>query len=350
MKTVARMELKPGMTLGEDVVWQDKVLFGAGTVLSQIQIERMKRYSIMLVTVMEDVDFATTHYERLRYSQEFKIFEQMHAENLMAYKKLMHDFVTKGTPIPAQELLNIYNAMRITYNSCSELLDYLYNLMPNEDELTYNHCLNSALLAGFFGEWMEMSQTDKLDLILAGFYYDIGKLQLPYELLWSSEKLTPTEYDLVKNHPSIGWNMLSKTDLSPNIMDAVLMHHERMDGSGYPRQIKGDEISIFARYIAIVDIYIAMASPRPHREAHTPLQIIETLEQDIAKFDAELLVPLMKRIADAQIGSSVKLSDESVWDVFIIHPDRFSRPILKNQAQEILDLAEHPELQIVKMM
>lgn len=350
MKAVARMEIKPGMTLGEDVLWQDKVLFSAGTVLTQSHIDRMKRYSIMLVTVMEDIDFATTHYEKLRFSQDFKIFERKHTQSLFTYKKLLIEAANKGTQIPEQELLNIYNDMRTTYTNGSELLDYLYNLMPNEDELTFNHSLNSALLAGIFAEWLDLPQDDKMDLILSGFYYDIGKLQLPYELLWRSGKLTPEEFAIVKQHPSIGWNMLSKTGISKNILDAVLMHHERMDGSGYPKQMSGDQISIFARYIAIVDTYIAMASPRPHRNALTPLQIIGNLEQNIYKYDAELLVPLIRRIANAQTGSTVKLSDESVWDIFIIHTNRLSRPILRNENQEILDLAEHPELEIIKMM
>lgn len=350
MKTVARMELAPGMTLGEDVVWQDRVLFSAGTVLSQVHIERMKRYSIMLVTIMEDIDFATTHYEKLRFSQDFKLFEQKHALSLYTYKNLMIDSSNKGEQIPEHLLLNIYNDMRSTYSNGTELLDFLYNLMPNEDELTFNHCLNSALLAGIFAEWFDLPQTDKMDLILSGFYYDIGKIHLPYEVLWSPEKLTPEEFDLVKKHPALGYDMLSKTGISKNILDAVLMHHERMDGSGYPQQLSGNQISIFARYIAIVDAYIAMASPRPHRNALTSLEIIDNLEKDIDKYDAELLVPLIRRIANAQIGSSVKLSDDSVWTVFIIHPDRLSRPILKNENQDILDLVEHPELEIIKMM
>lgn len=155
---------------------------------------------------------------------------------------------------------------------------------------------------------------------------------------------------MVKMHPVIGFNMLKSTGVSQKILDAVLMHHERMDGSGYPNGTQGSEINTLARYIAVVDTYIAMASPRPHRNALTPLQIIGHLETDMSKYDAELLVPLMKRIANAQTGTSIQLSDESVWEVFIIHSDRFSRPILKNENQEILDLKEHPELEIVKMM
>lgn len=350
MKAVARMELKPGMTLGEDVRWQDKILFSEGTVLSQSNIERLKRYNIMIVTVMEDVDFATTHYERLRYSQDFKLFEQKHTQNLFKYKKLMMDFATAGKQIPEQALIEIYDDLRSTYSSGAVLLDYLYNLMPNEDELTFNHSLNSALLAGVFAKWTSMSEEDRKELILAGFYYDIGKLKLPYDLLWRSGKLSQEEFEVVKKHPSIGWAMLGNTGLSSRIQDAVLMHHERMDGSGYPKHTKGSEIGIFARYIAIIDTYIAMASPRPHRNALTPLQIMGNFERNVAKYDKELLIPLMVHISDAQIGSSVCLNDDSVWEVSHIHATKLSRPVLKNAEQEILDLREHPELEIVKMM
>lgn len=350
MKSVARMELKPGMTLGEDVCWQGNTLFPAGTVLTQNNIDRLKRYSIMCVTVMENVDFAVTHHERLRYCQDFKDFEQKHGENLLKYKQLILSFVNFGIPIPKKALLDIYEEMRATYPNGAVLLDYLYNLIPNEDELTFNHCLNSALLAGVFARWVDMPQPEQENLILCGFYYDIGKITLPYNLLWKPEKLTQAEFDLVKKHPAMGWAMLAGTDLDPRIQEAVLMHHERMDGSGYPMHLKGEEINLYARYIGLIDTYIAMASPRPQRSALTPLQILGHLERDMAKYDAELLMPLMKRIADAQIGSSVQLNDESVWEVLIIRPDRFSRPILKNKDAQILDLLEHPQLEIVKMM
>ncbi len=350
MKSVARMELQPGMTLGEDVTYQDTTLFCAGTVLTQNIIDRLKRYSIMCVTVMEDIDLAVTHYQRLRCLGDFKAFEQKHAQSLARYKQLILNFANSGAPIPSGALLDIYQEMRSTYASGAVLLDYLYNLIPNEDELTFNHCLNSALLAGVFAEWGDMPEAEQTNLILCGFYYDIGKIKLPYELLWKPDRLTQTEFEIVKNHPALGWAMLGNTGLDPRIQEAVLMHHERMDGSGYPMQLKGSEINHYARYIGLIDTYIAMASPRPHRSALTPLQILGHLESDMAKYDAALLMPLMRRIADAQIGFCVQLSDESVWEVLIIHPDRLSRPILKNEDSQILNLKERPDLEILKMI
>lgn len=349
MKSVARMALEPGMVLGEDVLYQGGILFPAESVLTAAMIERLKRYSIMCVSIKEDIDYATTHYEKIRFDEYFRTFQQKHAENLMRYKRLMISFVMEKKQIPDEALLAIYNDMSSTYDSGTVLLDYLYNLVPNEDELTYTHCLNSALLGGTFADWMEMDKKDKETLILSCFYYDIGKLRLPYELLWKSGKLSEEEYALVKKHPVIGYAILNNTSsVDQRIKNAVIMHHERMDGSGYPYHMKGSGIDLFARYIAIIDTYIAMASPRSYRTALTPLQILDNFQKNLTVYDTEILLPLMKRISDAQLGTTVQLSDNSIWDVFLIHPGRYSLPILKNKENKTLDLLENPHLTIVK--
>lgn len=348
MKTVATMALKPGMILGEDILSQGKVLYAAETKIDDVIIQRLHRYSIMCVTVKEDIDFAVTHYERMRYDENFKDFEAKHQRGLLLYKNIMSSFLHTGAPISENMLLDIYNSLSAVLHSGSKLLDYLYNLMPNEHELTYTHCLNSALLAGAIADWIGMNPKDKKTLILCAFYYDIGKLRMPYEILWKPGKLTDEEYQLVKTHPVVGYSLLRSTSLDEHIKNAVIMHHERLDGSGYPYHMSGSKIDIYARYIAIIDAYIAMASPRSYRNALTPLQILGNFEKSIEKYDIELLMPLMKRIADAQIGTTVCLNDDSVWEVLIIHPGKFSRPILRNKESQILDLLEHPELEIIK--
>lgn len=349
MKSVARMELQPGMVLGEDIVYHGRTLYREDTVLDQMAIDKLERFSIMCVTIKEGIDFAKTHYEKVRFNEHFIEFEQKHSVNLYRYKQLMSDFLsTDGGFIPDGELLVLYNDLRNTYNTGTTLLDFLYNLMPNEDELTFTHCLNAALLAGIFAEWMQLNDEDKETLILSCFYYDIGKLKLPYEVLWKPGKLTPEEFEIVKKHPAIGYQLLSHTSVNQRIKNVVAMHHERMDGSGYPFHTQGNKIDLFARYVGIIDTYIAMASPRSYRNAHTPLQILDTFDATRQKYDLELLLPLMKRISDAQLGTSVQLNDDSVWEVFLINPTKYSRPILKNKDSQVLNLLEHPELEIVK--
>lgn len=349
MKVITKMELQPGMILGEDIVNQGNVIYPVDTKIDNMIIEKLNRYpAIICVTIKENIDLATTHYERIRYDDNFKTFEKAHAIALYKYKAAMFRFLETGVKIPDEFFLELYDELYSLIPNGVSLLDYLYNMMPNEDELTFTQCLNSALLAGTFADWISMNAEAKKTMILSGFYYDIGKLKLPYELLWKPRRLTDEEFNTIKQHPTIGYDMVQKLNLNNHIKNAVLMHHERMDGSGYPFQFSGTNIDIYARYLAIIDSYTAMASPRTYRSAFTPLQILGILEQSLEKFDVELLLPLMKRIADAQIGSTVQLNDDTVWDVLVIHPSKFSRPILRNSKNEIIDLSDHPELEIIK--
>lgn len=348
MKSVATIELTPGMVLAEDIAYQGELLYPKETVLNKVILERLKRYNIMCVTVMEEVDFATTHKEKLHFNEDFINFEKKYAKNLERYKSLMTNFLENGQPIPEEELFAIYDDMESTYTYSSELLDFLYNLTPNENELTYNHCLNSALLAGVFATWVRMPEEERRILILCGFYYDIGKFKLPYEILWKPGKLTEEEFALVKKHPVIGYALVRNLPLDEHVKNAVIMHHERMDGTGYPYHMKTTKIDSYARYMAMIDTYIAMASPRSYRSAFTPLQILGNFEGNLFKYDMELLIPLMKHIGDAQIGSTVQLNDDSVWDVFIINTTTYARPLLKNEQNDFLNLADHPELKIVR--
>lgn len=344
MKIVARMELKPGMVLGEGVFYQDRCIFPTDTVLDDEIIGKLKRYSIMCVTIKENIDLATTRYEKIRYDVKFQNFEKAFSSALLQFKHLMKEFLQTKNKIEDDKLLQIYYDLYTYIPSGSVMLDYLYTMMPSEDELTYTHCLSSALLSGTLADWLSMNEESRKTLILCGFYYDIGKLLLPYQLLWKPGKLTPEEYETVKQHTIIGYDLIKNLNIRQHVKNAVIMHHERIDGSGYPFHLNASTIDIYARYMAIVDAYIAMAAPRSYRAALTPLQIIGNFEKNIDKYDAELLLPIMKRIADAQIGNHVVLENGSEWEVFIIHPMTLSRPLLKNKENEFYDLAEHPEM------
>lgn len=350
MKVITKMEMKPGMVLGEDITFQGNIIFKADSIVDANVIEKLKHYSaIMCVTIKEDVDFATTHHEKIRFDQDFIEFEKRYNECLLYYKGVMLSYLGTGRGIPDGNLIKIYNDVFEKIPSSFKLLDYLYNMKPNEDEMTYTQGLNAALLAGALADWISMDEYNKKILILCGFYYDIGKWMLPHEILWKPGKLTEDEYRRVKDHPVMGYTLLrTNYNLNEHVKNATIMHHERFDGTGYPYHMKGDKIDIFARYIAIIDTYIAMASPRTYRSAFTPLQIIGHFEANMEKYDNELLIPVMKRIADAQIGTNVMLNDNSVWEVFIIHPNKFSRPLLKNENNEILDLFTTPHLDIFK--
>lgn len=347
VKDVARMALENGMVIGEDVYsYQNKLLYPKDTVVDASVITRLSRYSIMVVPIKEDIDYATTHFEKVRLSSEFKTFELTYNNCMAIYRKLMNGFVEQGKPVKMSSLMDLYAKISSRARGGEQLLDYLYNMLPSEDDMTHAHCLNSALIAGVFGTWLKLSEEDILLLIQCGFFYDIGKLKLPQDLLWKPDKLTDLEYTKLKTHTMLGFDMLKDCDMNEHVLKATLMHHERCDGSGYPSKLRSDQIDVYAKYIAIIDAYEAMTSARTYRQSLNPFQVIANFEKNgYVKFDETILRPILSRIAATQLGFKVRLSNEAEAEIVRINEENLTRPVLKSDDKEI-DLSKEPDLEI----
>jgi HD-GYP domain-containing protein (c-di-GMP phosphodiesterase class II) len=124
---------------------------------------------------------------------------------------------------------------------------------------------------------LDSNQTDGIRM--AGIIHDLGKMGIPAEILSKPTRLTEIEYRLIKTHPMAGYDILKDVEFPWPIADIVLQHHERYNGSGYPAGLKGDEILLEARIIAVADVVEAIASYRPYR----PAQGIETALEEIVK-------------------------------------------------------------------
>lgn len=348
MKTIACAALKPGMELGRDVFsYKNELLFPAGTVLKDAHLRKLKGYSIMCVTIREAQDYATTHFEKLRLSGDFQHFEKVYAEYLSKYKTLMINFIDHGAPVYAGQLMYIYTSVSSCVKSGDLLLDYLYNMLPNEDDMTHAHCLNSALIAGVFAGWLGLSEEETDTLIQCGFFYDIGKLKLPDALIWKPGRLTELEYTKIKTHTFTGFELLKDMDWNPHIANAALMHHERCDGSGYPSRLKSNKIDRFAKYIAIIDSYEAMTSARIYRQSLHPFQVIANFESDgFLIFDETILRPILAHIAAAQVGYTARLNDGRTAQIGVINQQQLSRPLLQADDGTRIDLSRDPSLMI----
>ena len=231
MKSVARMELKPGMVIAEDVLnYQNEIIVSKNTKINDTIIEKLARQSILVVPIKEESDFATTHFEKVRLTEGFKNFESTYRIYFPVFKNLVVSAVTNRTPINMNQLMEVYRNIIVCAKSGELLLDYLYNMLPGEDDMTHAHCLNSALIAGVFGTWLGLSNEDINLLIHCAFVYDIGKLSIPYQILWKPERLTSEEYRLVMRHTTIGYDFLkSYGSVDQHILNATLQHHERCE-------------------------------------------------------------------------------------------------------------------------
>jgi HD-GYP domain-containing protein (c-di-GMP phosphodiesterase class II) len=146
-------------------------------------------------------------------------------------------------------------------------IQVLVSALESRDPYTTGHQSRSADLARAIATEMRLDQ-DKIDgIYMAGIVHDIGKIAIPAEILIKPTKLTNIEFSLIKQHSQSGYEMLKNVESSWPLAEIVHQHHERMDGSGYPRNLKGDEILMEARILSVADVVEAMASHRPYRAA-----------------------------------------------------------------------------------
>jgi HD-GYP domain-containing protein (c-di-GMP phosphodiesterase class II)/CheY-like chemotaxis protein len=160
---------------------------------------------------------------------------------------------------------DLRNTLAILRRAVHTTIQVMVSAVELRDPYTSGHQTRSADLARAISTEMELPQDTIESIRMAGSIHDIGKISIPAEILAKPTKLTETEFSLIKEHARKGFEMLKDIESPWPLAEIVYQHHERMDGSGYPRKLKGEEIRIEARILAVADVMEAMASHRPYR-------------------------------------------------------------------------------------
>jgi HD-GYP domain-containing protein (c-di-GMP phosphodiesterase class II) len=157
---------------------------------------------------------------------------------------------------------------------------------------------------------LSMDDTQTHAAGIAGLLHDLGKALIPMTVLNKPGKLTDAEFQIVKSHPLEGYRMLQDgNQVHPVALDVCLHHHEKMDGSGYPDQLKGDAISLFARMGAVCDVYDAITSNRPYKEGWDPAESLRKMaEWTKGHFDPTIFQAFVKSLGIYPVGSLLRLS------------------------------------------
>lgn len=166
----------------------------------------------------------------------------------------------------------------------STTVQVLVSAVEARDPYTAGHQMRVADLSRAIANEMGLPPEQIDGIRMIGSIHDIGKLSIPAELLSKPTKLTAIEFALIKEHAQRGYEMLSNVESPWPLAEIVYQHHERMDGSGYPRQLKGDEIMILARILAVADVVESMASHRPYRPALGLDVALEEIEKNSGRF------------------------------------------------------------------
>lgn len=372
MKLIPTEFLVPGMTLEEDVITEDNQLIaGRATILTDKLISRLEFYDIPAVKISTEVfsnppspDLEPTpeepvsepsfisapkkdgYSETIKKSKEFQAFSSKLETTVKSFAEQLPPMLDGEEPVDVEKLyaqtMDLIPENATTLN----VFDFIHNTRQHNDPV-YAHSINVALISNILGKWLELSEKDLKILTVAGLLHDIGKNKIPVSILNKPGKLSVSEFEIIKNHPIYGHNLLKNhKKLDKRILSATLQHHERCDGSGYPNGLKADEIDSFSKIVAIADVYDAMTASRDFRSSTCPFKVVAIFEQEgLGKYDTHYIMTFLERIVLTYMHNNVCLSDGRIGEVVMINKLTLSRPIVKI-GETFVDLSTEKGLSI----
>lgn len=252
--------LVPNIVLSEDIYNYNTnvVLYKKGTVLTEEKINKLKRFGNISIYVDTNLEIEKTD----------KIVRRKIETDLNKIYSYADSIIMKA----------------IDKHNLKEVLSKF-------ETNIYDHSYKVALLSVVLALNIENIDEYQLEqLVLAALLHDVGKSTIDFSILNKPGRLTDEEYEIIKTHSQKGYDILSSSKLfSQNICEAVLSHHENEDGTGYPNNIKKNEIPLFSKIIHICDVYSALTSKRCYKDAWTYEEALNELNKNITKYDREIL-------------------------------------------------------------
>jgi putative nucleotidyltransferase with HDIG domain len=329
MKEISITELQPDNYF-DSSVFLDKayILLSPDTPLNEELIQRLKQWGYEKVWSHGQLSdtpanissgAATTApsvldmdiKEKQQIEDAKKLYYSLVNFTLESFKKFKEENVL-NIPRLSERIKSLIDIVKSSRDSILRYPEFAY---PSENYM-YVHSVNCAILALAIGELMKMPPHKMIELGLAALLHDIGMLKLPDGVYLKEEGLTDKEYKIVQAHTTLGYKILKSVSVAEEIALAADEHHERLDGTGYPKSLRGEKISLYSRIVAVVCSYEAITSRRMFKtqsDAHTA--VMELLKERNTKYDEKVIRSLIYCVSAYPLGSLVLLSDETIGRV-----------------------------------
>lgn len=359
MKRIRTSDLLPGMITAEDVYsYNNQMILPKDTKLTDKMITRLEFYSILAIRVNDEDDTdasneqfssetpeETSYSQKVKASKQFKEFEKSFLNSTETFKNNLDALVTASAPAEPAKLYQMITDLVPPDMTSVSVFDMLHN-MRQYDDFTYMHSINVALICNVFAKWIHLPKKETEILTLAGLLHDVGKLLVPDKIIRKPERLTPSEYNIIKTHALQGYNVLKGQNLDVNVKETALMHHERCDGSGYPLGLTGDKINSYAKIVSIADVYDAMTAARIYRGPLCPFKVISIFENEgLQKYDSKYILTFLEHVAATYMNNRVRLSNGMEGNVVFMNKNNLSRPMIQC-GKQFIDLSREPNLYI----
>ncbi|MGO4888911.1 HD-GYP domain-containing protein [Anaerobacillus sp. MEB173] len=349
MRLVVTKSLKPGVELGKSIYNENgQVLIQSGVTLSERMINRLQEIGITFVYIKDsradgiEVKESITQETRKKAIDTIKTeFSTMTDQGILS-KSFNPDLIQKKFSVVIKNILNDIKGNREALSLLSNVYSY--------DSYIFTHSLNVTIYTLALAVKAGFNEKQLMEIGMGAMLHDIGKMTIPTEILGKPGKLTNEEYGIIKEHTTAGFNILRKsTSISLLTAHCAFQHHERLDGSGYPRGLARDEIHYYAKVIGIADVFDAMTSERVYRQAMLPNEGMEILFAGVeTQYDKKLVEIFKETIAVYPCGLTVVLSDGRKGIVSKQNKQLTTRPVVRIIEEHGVELTNTYEVDLLE--
>ncbi|WP_079710919.1 HD-GYP domain-containing protein [Paraliobacillus ryukyuensis] len=354
MRLVASQTLQEGAELARPIFNEKgKVLIQKDVTLTSPLIKRLQERGVTYVYIKDELT------DDIHINSPLP--EEMRLEAIQLVKQSFTTFQNNGFEKSAflldktsKNMTNMVDSMIGQVTGNDEILTVMSDILI-ADDYVFAHSINVTLYAIALATELKLPAKQIRQLGLGAMLHDVGKMFIPDEILNKTGKLTDAEFDIMKSHTETGFNFLRQSTSFPLLIaHCAYQHHERLDGSGYPRGISLEEIHPFGKILAIADVFDAVTSNRVYRDAMLPQEGLEVLYAGSGKlFDRELVRTFKNAIAIYPNGATIRLSDNRIAIVVKQNNQLHERPIvrvIKENEQDVqpydIDLSKQFDLTV----
>ncbi|RSD22338.1 HD-GYP domain-containing protein [Mesobacillus subterraneus] len=330
------------------------------TVLSDYLIEILKTFLIKEVEVEKTLVNGTPFYAPVAGEDKKAALQSNDSERnfidlfLRAKQDFKKEFISwqSGMQIDIAKVRSIIVPLIEQTDMTSSDIFNLHHY-SSKSEYLYDHPLAVGIISAFIAKKLQYSKGDVTQIALAGCLSDCGMAKISPSIINKNSTLTVDEFEEIKKHPTYSYQMVKNSPLLKEATKiAILHHHERMDGSGYPFGEKANRIHPFAKILAVADSFHAMTSERIYKPKHSPFKVLEMINEELfGEFDIAALKALSAAIMNYSIGTKIRLSDGQAAEIIFVEEKNPARPLVRLlESDQILALVKNRHLHIEEII
>ncbi|PAB59821.1 HD-GYP domain-containing protein [Anaeromicrobium sediminis] len=352
IRVVRPHRLIPGMTLALDLEYNDTVLLKKDVVLTRKYIEKILKIDETLSVFIKGDFKEDKNIQNFIDESSKNLKNKVHVlENMSNNVKTIFNDFEFHSPQSMTHLKNVQNEIAKEFTDFRNTLVNIIGRDPNNEYL-YSHSINVAILSYMLGKWLELEDDELNNLLYAALLHDIGKIKIDHTVLNKINKLTQKEYEYIQKHALIGYEVLKDIPhLDRSVSMGVLMHHERMDGSGYPLKITGNQIHKFGRIIAITDAFSAMNTERSYKKKYSPLKALAIMHKEsLHKYDYTYWNTFLNNMINYYTGERVLLNTKEEGKIIQVNKKHLSKPLIVLDDSQVIDLSKDKDRFVVDII